>query len=105
MIFKLGATHATRGLSMTNIYDISNFVSKLAVFNNRKSLHLMVAGVTGSAIVGNPFAANPIAPFDNTKQLPKELQELLPSFTKKYTLIHLAPLREYGYGKNLFGSA
>ena len=99
VIFKLGATHATRGLSMTNIYDVSNYVSELAVFNDKKSLHLMVGGITGEATVGNPFAENPIAPFDNTKQLPKELQELLPSFTKKYTFIHLAPLREYAYGK------
>ncbi|MEO0571497.1 MAG: hypothetical protein AAF039_07300 [Bacteroidota bacterium] len=98
-IFKLGATHATRGLSMTNIYDISNYVAELAAFENKKSLHFMVAGVTGTAMVGNPFAENPIAPFDNTKQLPKELQELLPLFNKKYTLIHLATLRESAYGK------
>ena len=99
VLFKLGATHATRGLSMTNIYDVSNYVSELAVFNNKKSLHFMVAGIKGNAIIGNPFAENPIAPFDNAEQLPKELQELLPSFTKKYTLIHLTPLREYAYGK------
>ncbi|GAB5473308.1 MAG: hypothetical protein Mars2KO_14070 [Maribacter sp.] len=99
VIFKLGATHATRGLSMTNIYDISNYAAELAHFNNKKSLHFMVAGITGNAMVGNPFAENPIAPFDNTEQLPKELQELVPTFTKKYTLVHLQPLREYAYGK------
>lgn len=99
VLFKLGATHATRGLSMTNIYDVSNYASELANFNDKKSLHLMVAGLTGTAAIGNPFAENPVAPFDNTKQLPKELQELVPSFTKKYTLIHLQPLREFAYGK------
>lgn len=99
VIFKLGATHATRGLSMTNIYDISNYAAELAHFNKKKSLHFMVAGITGNAMVGNPFAENPIAPFDNTEQLPKELQELVPSFTKKYTFVHLAPLRAFAYGK------
>lgn len=98
VIFKLGATHATRGLSMTNIYDISNYASELAHFNNKTSIHFMVAGITGKAMVGNPFAQDPIAPFDNTEQLPKELQELVPTFDKKYTLVHLAPLREFAYG-------
>lgn len=98
VLFKLGATHATRGLSMTNIYDISNYAAELAHFNDKKSLHFMVGGITGSAMVGNPFATDPIAPFDNTEQLPKELQELVPSLTKKYTLVDLQPLRAYAYG-------
>ncbi|MGB5820572.1 MAG: hypothetical protein WBG90_13900 [Saonia sp.] len=99
VLFKLGATHATRGLSMTNIYDVSNYASELAVFNNKKSLHFFVAGITGEAMIGNPFAENPTAPFDNRKELPKELYEMVPSFSKKFTVIHLEPLRAFAYGK------
>ncbi|MEM9363208.1 MAG: hypothetical protein AAGA43_11260 [Bacteroidota bacterium] len=99
VIFKLGATHATRGLSMMQIYDVSNYVSELAVFNNMRSLHFMVAGLNGTVLEGNPFSENPIHEFDNTKQLPKELQELVTEFDKKYTIVHLEPLREKSYGK------
>ncbi len=99
VIFKLGATHATRGLSMTKIYDVSNYLSELAVFNDMRSLHFMVAGLSGEVLQGNPFAENPIKEFDNTNQLPKELQELVANFNKKYVVVHLEPLREKSYGK------
>ncbi len=99
VIFKLGATHATRGLSMTKIYDVSNYLSELAVFNDMRSLHFMVAGLTGKELQGNPFVENPIKEFDNSKQLPDELQELVPNYKKKYVVVHLEPLREKSYGK------
>ena len=99
VIFKLGATHATRGLSMTQIYDVSNYLSELAVFNNMRSLHFMVAGIKGKALQGNPFTQTPIKDFDNTSQLPVELQKLVVDYTKKYIVIHLEPLRKKSYGK------
>ncbi|MEM8509138.1 MAG: hypothetical protein AAF717_15000 [Bacteroidota bacterium] len=98
VVFKLGATHATRGLSMTKIYDVSNYLSELAVFNDKRSLHFMVAGITGTALAGNPFMENPITEFNNTKQLPEELQAAVDGFDKKYSVIHLEPLREKSYG-------
>ncbi len=98
VVLKLGATHATRGLSMTNIYDVSNYLSELAIFNGMRSLHFMVAGMNGTVLEGNPFVENPIRGFDNTEQLPKELQELVVGFDKKYTIVHLEPLREKSYG-------
>ena len=98
VVFKLGATHATRGLSMTKIYDVSNYLSELAVFNAMRSLHFMVAGITGNALEGDPFKENPVAKFDNTKQLPEELQELVVGFDEKYIVLHLEPLREKSYG-------
>nr|WP_298995915.1 hypothetical protein [uncultured Allomuricauda sp.] len=100
VIFKLGATHATRGLSMMQIYDVSNYVSELAAFNDMRSLHFMVAGLNGTVLEGNPFAEIPIRDFDNTKQLPEELQEVVTDFNKKYVVIHLEPFREKAYGKN-----
>lgn len=98
VVFKLGATHATRGLSMTKIYDVSNYLSELAVFNAMRSLHFMVAGIAGNALEGNPFKENPVAKFDNTKQLPEELQELVVGLDEKYMVLHLEPLREKSYG-------
>ncbi|MEM9650319.1 MAG: hypothetical protein AAF969_17725, partial [Bacteroidota bacterium] len=100
VVFKLGATHATRGLSMMQIYDVSNYVSELAAFNDMRSLHFMVAGLNGTVQQGNPFAENPVREFDNTKQLPEELQEVVRDFDKKYIIVHLEPLREKAYGKN-----
>ncbi len=99
VILKLGATHATRGLSMTKIYDVSNYLSELAIYNDMRSLHFMVAGIHGTVLEGNPFVDNPVREFDNTKQLPKELQELSARFDKKYAIVHLEPLRKHAYGK------
>ena len=100
VILKLGATHATRGLSMTKIYDVSNYLSELAIYNNMRSLHFMVAGISGTVMQGNPFAENPVGEFDNTKELPKELQEISAKFDKKYAIVHLEALREKSYGNN-----
>ncbi|MEM6540956.1 MAG: hypothetical protein AAF634_07320, partial [Bacteroidota bacterium] len=36
--------------------------------------------------------------FNNTKQLPEELQAAVVGFDKKYSVIHLEPLREKSYG-------
>ena len=97
VIFKLGANHAAKGLTRTNIYDISNLASELAIMNNMHSVHFVVMGITGTAATGNPFAPSSSVPFDNTKQFPKEIQELIPSIMKKYFVLNLAPLREHAY--------
>ena len=49
--------------------------------------------------MGNPFSQKRTAGFDNTKQLPKELQEMIPTLTEKYIFINLIPLREHSYGR------
>lgn len=99
VVFKLGATHATRGLSMMQIYDVSNYVSELAAFNDMRSLHFMVAGISGEELQGNPFAENPVKKFDNINQLPEELQKMVTDYNKKYVIVHLESLREKSYGK------
>ena len=99
VVFKLGAFHAARGLTRTNIYDIANLGSELAISQGERSVHVAVLGITGQAATGNPFAPSPIADFDNTAQLPKELQELVGDISDKYFVIDLEPLRPYGYGK------
>lgn len=97
VIFKLGANHAAKGLNRTNIYDIANMGSELAITNDMHSLHYIVMGITGKTAVGNPFTPTPIIPFDNTKDFPKEIQEIIPTITQKYYVLDLVALREYAY--------
>ncbi|MDY8136165.1 hypothetical protein [Aquimarina sp. 2201CG5-10] len=99
VIFKLGANHAAKGLTRTNIYDISNMVSEIAATNNKNSVHYLVMGITGKAATGNPFIPHPVIPFDNTKKFPDEIKEVLPTITQKYYVLDLVSLRKHGYGK------
>lgn len=99
VILKLGAYHAAKGLTPTNIYDIASLGHELAISNGKRSVHVAVLGITGEAAMGNPFVPSPVAPFDNTKQLSEELKKALEGNTKKYFVIDLEPLRDFGYGK------
>ncbi|MCE7994776.1 MAG: hypothetical protein HEP71_22565 [Roseivirga sp.] len=99
VVFKLGANHAAMGRTRTNIYDISSLGHELAISNDLRSIHVAVLGIKGEAATGNPFAPSPTMPFDNTNQLPEELKELVANSTKKYFVLNLEPLRDYGYGK------
>ncbi|MBW1297010.1 hypothetical protein [Aquimarina litoralis] len=98
VIFKLGANHAAKGLTRTNIYDVSNLIHELAIVNDKKSLHYLVMGISGTVATGNPFAPNPVVPFDNIKHFPEELQKIVPTINQKYYVLNLQPLRVYGYG-------
>ncbi len=99
VVFKLGANHAAMGRTRTNIYDISSLGHELAISNDMRSVHVAVLGIKGEAATGNPFAPSPIMPFDNTNQLPDEVKELVANSSKKYFVMDLEPLRDYGYGK------
>ncbi|TSE11363.1 hypothetical protein [Aquimarina algiphila] len=99
VIFKLGANHAAKGLTRTHIYDIANMGSELAITNDMHSLHYIIMGIHGKTMTGNPFTPDPIMSFDNTKQFPEEIQNIIPSITKKYYILDLVPLRYGLYAK------
>jgi hypothetical protein len=99
VVFKLGANHATKGLTSTNIFDISNLVSELAITNGMRSVHFKVLGIKGSEAVGNPFSKETSARFDHTNDFPKEVQALIKSHSSKYLVLDLEPLRPMCYGK------
>ncbi len=98
VIFKLGANHAARGLTRTNVFDISNMCSELAISNGFKSVNYIVMGIKGDVAVGNPFTTSPIIPFNNVAQFPKEIQDAVASIGKKYYVLDLISLRPYAYG-------
>jgi len=95
VIFKLGANHAARGLTRTNIFDIANLGSELAISQGESSVHVAVLGLKGKAATGNPFAPAPVMEFDNTDQLPEEVQKIVAEMTDKYFVMNLAPLRDH----------
>ncbi len=93
VLFKLGANHVKKGLNNTNVFDISNTVSELAFINGEKSLHIRATGINGLKNMGNPFAPVSVVPFDNTKDLPKEVLENIEGLKEKYLIINTVPLR------------
>lgn len=93
VLFKLGANHVGKGLTRTNVFDISNLVSELAFINNKKSLHVFAMGVDGTKNLGNPFAPVSIVPFNNAKELPKEVLEVVKTQKNKYLIIDAEALR------------
>lgn len=93
VIFKLGANHAAKGFTPTNVLDISNMVTELATMNGKTSLHVYAVGINGTKNLGNPFVPKPIVPFDSSETLPKEVQLLAEKQTGKYVIIDTHPLR------------
>lgn len=93
VVFKLGANHVGKGLNSTNVFDISNLVSELAVMNDKTSLHVYAVGVNGTKNLGHPFAPVPVVPFDDSKDLPEELIEVIKAQKEKYLVIDATQLR------------
>jgi hypothetical protein len=103
VLFKLGANHVARGLNETNVYDISNMVSELAISNGKKSLHIYAIGITGKKSLGNPFSPVPMVSFDNIASFPEEIQMAIKDQNKKYFILDLTELRtnSRAYSKEL----
>ena len=93
VVFKLGANHVANGLNTNNVLDISNMISELATINAKTSLHVYTMGINGIKNTGNPFAPATVVPFDNSKDLPLEVKELIKNNTNKYIIIDAAKLR------------
>ncbi len=93
VVFKLGANHVAKGLSKTNIYDVSNLISELAIMNNKSSLHIYAIGIDGEKSISNPFAPIPRTPFDNTETFPIEIQKQISNQEKKFLVLDLTKLR------------
>lgn len=94
VLFKLGGNHAARGLTKTNVYDIANLGSELAILNDMESLHLLVMGVSGTQNVANPFdPTKSKQTIDASGTLPKELIDQTLTGTHKYQVIDTKALR------------
>lgn len=93
MIFKLGANHVMRGLNYANVYDVANLASAVATMNHMSSTHIMVKGIQGQSTKGNPFSPISKSSFDNRKDLPKEVQEMVVNMTHQYLILDLSAFR------------
>ena len=58
-VFKFGAFHMKRGRSVTNVFDIGNLASELAVSNGSHSFHILVIAASGTQNGYYPFVGNP----------------------------------------------
>ena len=94
VIFKLGANHAGRGINSTNVYDIANLVSELAYSNGMNSIHILLRGIKGQKLIGNPFSDNPVTTYDNSSDLPDEMLQLIKESDAKYCILDLTQIRE-----------
>ena len=73
VIFKFGATHTYRGLSMYHQFDLGNLASELAEMNNSHSVHFHVSGLKG---MSQGFAGPPQS-FDNYPKLNPFIKKVL----------------------------
>lgn len=103
VIFKLGANHSGRGLNATNVYDVSNLLSELAIINGMSSTHILLKGIKGDKSIANPFADKSVMSYDNHSEIPIEVLELIKIHDFKYFILDLKPLREKAqiYSDNL----
>jgi len=93
VIFKMGANHVSKGLNSTNVYDVSNLVSELAIVNGMESTHILVTGIDGESTIGNPFVPVPTKAFDNTEDFPEEVALRIKDLDKKYFILDVSYLR------------
>ncbi|WP_299218065.1 hypothetical protein [uncultured Aquimarina sp.] len=96
VVFKLGANHAALGLTRTNIYDISNLCSELAIMNGMESLHILAMGISGVQRLANPFEpSKTLHTINENKYLPEEFLALTGKSDEKYLVIDTRALRPY----------
>ncbi|NVO84392.1 hypothetical protein [Hymenobacter terrestris] len=73
MLFKFGAVHAGRGISVLgDYYDVGNMALNLADVHDQKSLHIFIIGKQGTQVGGfdpDDFAKN-VAPYSADPQSP-----------------------------------
>lgn len=85
-LFKMGAFHASRGRSATNLFDIGNLASELAESNGSRSLHILVLCAGGTVNRWFSFVADEKArqtPYQATEELAMfELESLLAASAK-----------------------
>lgn len=96
VVFKMGYDHVGKGRNSSNVYDIGNFAAELARYNNLNSFHIKVMGLNGYENHHGPFSPARINEFDNTKNLPEEIQSFINSnpVNSKYLVINLEPFRD-----------
>jgi hypothetical protein len=97
VVFRFGATHTYRGLSMYDQFDLGNLVSELAEMNGSHAVNFKITGIKG-------FAQGPIGPamaFDNTNDIhPVILQALANrNDSGNWILLDLRPLRKLNPGQ------
>lgn len=73
-LFKYGANHMTKGESFLEIYDIGNLIHNLNEANYKKSLHIMILGVSGNQ--ASPFEGFPNEKIDPNSSTLKALRPI-----------------------------
>jgi hypothetical protein len=92
VVFRFGATHTYRGLSMYNQFDLGNLASELAEMNGSHAVNFKITGIKGVA----QGAMGPASAFDNSDNIhPLILQSLgNRSHDENWIMIDMRPLRK-----------
>ncbi|RZK37791.1 MAG: hypothetical protein EOO90_24280 [Pedobacter sp.] len=98
-LFKYGANHVTKGESLLEIYDIGALVSNLNDANYKKSLHIMIMGLSGKH--ASPFEGFPDSEIDPNSNMLKKLMPITKTVEgQDWHCYDLVPLRtELNAGK------
>jgi len=100
VMFKFGASHMTRGLSHTQVFDIGNQVSELAEARGGKSFHVMVMPGAGAQLAQFDPTAWTYRPGDAGTYEDQGMAPLLSAASDDaMTLIDLRPIRPLVFGR------
>lgn len=96
-LFKLGANHIARDLSVLNVEDIGKTVASLAEAQDSQSFHLLVLALSGTQNAWLPFTPESAksTPIDNSAGLNKRYAALLDALPDSggWQLYDLRPMR------------
>jgi hypothetical protein len=97
-LFKFGANHVKRGRSVTDVFDIGNMASELALMNSSRSFHLLViaAGTHNAFFPFVGVVADKQKPYDPIEAFSfMDVKPLLAAAAGRegWTLLDVRPLR------------
>lgn len=92
-LFKYGANHLAKGESLMEIYDIGNLVSNIDDSEYKKSLHIMILGISGS--YASPFQGHPDEKINEDSSILKTLKPITGAVDgNQWHCFDLLPLRK-----------
>lgn len=90
VVLKFGSTHAYRGLSYYNQFDLGNMVSELAASSGMQSVHFNISGLKGTT--QGPFG--PPQSFDRSQDIHPMVKSVLDEINdSQWVLMDIRPLR------------
>lgn len=91
-LFKYGAVHMPKGESLLTVYDIGNLVNNISEANNKKALHIVIVGQSGT--LGQPFRIFPEKPMNVNEWPYKHMKPFFTTKSKNWRVFDLRTIKK-----------